>query len=133
MEYQIRTAIKESTNASIFAKNSVIRIDFKIAKNPDEIEVFEHAKTEIFKGLKIRIASVEQILYGKILYLGDISDISDDELLEFNDARDFINVMLSEPSINLDWLTKKVKTKKLYDGFLRLMKKVEENQKKKRN
>jgi len=127
MESQLKMAIDEGFNTSIFIKDSIIRIDLKIAKNSDEYEVIKESETWNFKDVHFPIASVEQILYGKILYLGDIKDLSDDELLDFNDVRDFLNVYQSAKSINMAWLKMKAKKKGLSETFNRILAKAKEN------
>ncbi|MHA1646389.1 MAG: DUF6036 family nucleotidyltransferase [Promethearchaeota archaeon] len=127
MESQLRMAIDEEFNTSIFIKDSIIRIDLKIAKNSDEYEVIKESETWNFQDVHFPIASVEQILYGKILYLGDIKDLSDDELLDFNDVRDFVNVFQSAKSINMAWLEMKVKKKGLSETFNRILTKAKED------
>lgn len=108
MDEQILIAFNEKTNATIFDKNSVIRLDLKIAYNKDEQEVLAQAQQLIFKGIKLEIASIEQILYGKILYIGDISDVSRSDLLNFNDVLDFIAVFKRSSNIDIEWLKTKV-------------------------
>ncbi len=125
MENQLRLAIEEGTNSSIFMPESIIRIDLKVAKNSDEKEVLDQSVEEVYQGLSFKIASIEQILYGKVLYLGDISDLSDDEILDFTDARDFINVYRTASSIDLKWLERKIKDKGLIETYRRLIKKVD--------
>lgn len=120
-EKTIQIAINDGTNVSIFDKRSVLRIDMKIASSSDEFEVLKNAIPENYKDNKIMIASVEQILYGKILYLGDISDISDEEFLEFNDILDFINVYQRASSIDIKWLYSKVRKKELESTLDRLL------------
>ncbi|HUX98199.1 MAG TPA: hypothetical protein VMV49_01475 [Candidatus Deferrimicrobium sp.] len=122
MENQVKTAINEGSNLSFFDKLSVLRIDFKVAKKLDENEVLEQAKLEHYKGIKIQLASIEQILYGKILYLGDISDLPDSELLENTDVLYFISVFRRAKIVDLIWLTSKVKQKGLESTLKRLLK-----------
>ena len=121
MENQLRLILSEGSNASVYLKDSVIRIDLKVAKTIDEIEVVENAVEGVFQKIKFPIASIEQILYGKILYLGDISDLSDGELLDFNDVRDFVNVYRTASDVDLDWLSKKSSKKGLSDTLKRLL------------
>ncbi|MHA1650720.1 MAG: hypothetical protein ACTSYB_11045 [Candidatus Helarchaeota archaeon] len=122
LDNQIKMALEEDSHASIFDKQSILRIDLKLAITLDEKEVLGHAKTETYKGINLQIAPVEQILYGKILYLGDISDLSDSELLEINDALDFINVYRQSKTINIEWLRSKAKQKKVLKTLQRLLK-----------
>lgn len=122
LEEQIRSAFQEGYNASIYVPNSVIRIDLKLARKLDEREVLEQAKNATYKNTQFKIASVEQILYGKILYLGDISDLEDSELLDFNDAKDFVNVYNTVPTFDIQWLEQKAKQKGLQKTLNRLIK-----------
>ncbi len=110
MEKQVRMAITEGTNASIFDNQSPLPIDSKVAKKADDLNALTSAVKESYLGISIQVASVEQILYGKVLYLGDISDIPDTELLEYQDVRDFVNVFREQQEIiNLDLLKENVK------------------------
>ena len=126
MESQMSAAFKEGSNFSIFAQNSIIRIDMKAARKPDEYEVLQQAVEMRFKENRLLMASIEQILYGKVLYLGDISDLSDGELLDFNDARDFVNVFRTASTVNMEWLTKKVEAVGLSKTLQRLLAKVKD-------
>jgi hypothetical protein len=119
---QINYALNEGYRISIFDKKSIMRIDLKIVKTPDEQEVLEQASIEEYAGLKIRIASIEHILYGKILYIGSIDGLKDEELLEFNDISDFLilyNQYKSE--IDQNWLTEKIRQKNLLPTYKRLV------------
>ena len=119
---QINYALKEGHHLSIFEKKSFMRLDLKIAKNTDEKEVIKQATIEEYTGLNVRVASIEQILYGKILYSGSIDDLSDKELLGFNDILDFLvlyNQYKSE--IDHEWLTEKIRQKNLLRTYQRLI------------
>jgi hypothetical protein len=122
MEDQIQIGLKEGSNVSIFHPTTILRIDLKRAKSNDEIEVLKQSVHQEFKGIKIRIASIEQILYGKIIYLGDISDLTDEELVDYNDVKDFIRVFSANHNINLDWLENKAKIAGLTETLKRLKK-----------
>jgi hypothetical protein len=99
----------------------VLRLDLKIARNADEIRVLNRSKIELIHGLQVQIATPEDILYGKILFLGDISDLNDAELLEFNDVLDFINVFEANNTINLELIKKWAKSDKMAQTYKRLM------------
>jgi len=119
---QINYALDEGYNISIFDKKSFMRLDLKIAKTSDEQEVLEQAQIEEYAGLKIRIASIEQILYGKILFIGVIDDLRDEELLEINDISDFIVLYDQYKSeINHKWLIEKLRQKNLLPTYERLI------------
>lgn len=122
MDDQILMELNEKTNATIFDKNSVIRLDLKIAYKKDEQEVLAQAQHIIFKGVELEIASIEQILYGKILYLGDISDVSRSDLLNFNDVLDFIAVFKRSSNIDIEWLKTKVTKINLIETLEKLLK-----------
>ncbi len=119
---QVQMAFKESTNASIFDKLSVMRLDIKIAKKPIDIEALNTGVIEHYNQMNLKIASVEYILLGKVWFLGDISDIPDSELLEYNDIIDFLNVFTNnKDSCDLNWLKKKVSLMKLSSTLDRLL------------
>ncbi len=122
MENQVHMAIAEGTNASIFDNLSPLRIDLKVAKKADDLNALTSAVKESYQGISIQVASTEQILYGKVLYLGDISDIPDSELLEYQDVRDFINVFREQQEkINLILLAEKVRGAGLTQTLERLI------------
>jgi len=126
---QVQMAFRESTNASIFDNLSVMRLDIKIAKKPIDIEALNTGVIEPYNQMNLKIASVEYILLGKVWFLGDISDIPDSELLEYNDFIDFLNVFTNnKDSCDLNWLKKKVSLMKLsstLDRLLEFSKKLE--------
>ncbi len=129
MYNQIKMAFRENSNASIFDIKSILRLDLKIATRKDEIRVLNTAQTVEYQHEKIKIASLEEILYGKILYMGDISDLEQREFLEYNDIRDFLNVYKqNKGNINMNWLEEKVKEKGLKNTFSRLIKFLETHQ-----
>lgn len=122
LDEQVQWAFKEGTNASIFDKSSVMRLDIKIAKKSIDIEALNAGVIEHYNQMNLKIASVEYILLGKIWFLGDISDIPDSELLEYNDIIDFLNVFVNnKESCDLDWLKKKVSMMKLSSTLNRLL------------
>lgn len=83
-------------------------IDLKVVKRIDEKEVLEQAIFEEYKGIAIQLAFAEQVLNGKLAYLGDISDIPDSALLTYRDIVSFIPVYhWQRASINYKWLTGK--------------------------
>ncbi len=108
-------------NITIFDNLSILRIDLKIAQSIDELEVLNQAIVESYKDLNIRIASVEQILYGKLLFLGEVIDLSDSELLGFNDVLDFLSVYNYATSIDINWLKQKAIEKGLVEILNRLL------------
>lgn len=57
-------------------------------------DVLKAAITERYHDIEISVAPIDYILLGIIWYLGDISRISEDELLEYNDVQDFLNVYI---------------------------------------
>ena len=122
LDNQVRWAFEEGVNASIFDKLSVMRLDIKIAKKPIDIEALNTGVIEHYNKMCLKVASVEYILLGKIWFLGDISDIPDSELLEYNDIIDFLNVFVNnKESCDLEWLKKKVSLMKLSSTLNRLL------------
>mgnify|MGYP006288537893 FL=1 len=118
---QAELGFSNDENVSVFDNESVLRLDLKIAKNADEIRVLNRSKIELIHGLQVQIATPEDILYGKILFLGDISDLNDAELLEFNDVLDFINVFEANNTINSELIKKWAKSNNLEPTYNRLM------------
>ncbi len=133
METQTRLAIAEGTNASIFDKHSPLRVDLKVAKKKDDLEALASASGESYTGTIIQIASTDQILHGKVLYLGDISDIPDSELAEYQDVRDFINVFRQQrEKIRIDVLREKAQRAGLIKTLERLIKEANKEHRRQR-
>jgi len=110
MESQFKLAYQEKTNISIFDKNSFLRLDIKVADKKQEHEVLSHAKKEKILGKDLFIAPLEYVLIGKLLFMGLIDDIPDSELLEYQDAVDFLTLFhANKEIIDLTFLTNKAK------------------------
>ena len=121
MDEQTKMAIMEGTSASIFDDLSPLRVDIKVAcKSIDKIAL-KGGYWEVYENTKIRIASPEVILFGKVLYIGDIANESDADLLEFNDVRDFINVYNRGEQLDMAWLNAQVAKEGLLDTLNRLV------------
>jgi len=121
MARQTQNALLEGTNISVFDELSPLRIDLKIARKDEDRMALDYASWEDFEGEQIRVASPELILFGKVLYLGDISDIPDSEFLEYGDIKDFLAVFQNAASINLTWLREKVAEAGLTETLNRLV------------
>ena len=121
LDEQISFAIKEKNNITIFDNISILRIDLKIARTVEEINTLNSGINETYKGIYIIIAPIEQILWGKILYMGDIEEISDSELLDSQNVIDFINVFLEAKDINMNWLESKASSKGFNNRLSRLL------------
>lgn len=124
---QARMGFSMNENVSVFDKTSILRLDIKVARNQDEKTVLDNAEYATFHDLTVRLARPEDILFGKIWFLGDISDLEDFELLKFNDVQDFLNVFQMHRKLDLEQLRKRVKQKKLeptLDRMLSLAKKL---------
>lgn len=107
---QFQLAYEEKTNISIFDKNSFLRLDIKVADKKSEHEVLSHAEKKTILGKDLYIAPLEYILIGKIIFLGLIDDISNSELLEYQDAIDFLTLFhANKDTIDLTFLRKKSK------------------------
>ncbi|TFF86065.1 MAG: hypothetical protein EU551_02695 [Promethearchaeota archaeon] len=104
---QFYQAYKEKTHVSVFDNESHIRLDIKIASREPEIDVLENAKLEKISNYKLRIAPLEYVLLGKLLFIGDIDDIPESELLEYQDILDFIMVYNSnKDQVNEEFIKK---------------------------
>jgi hypothetical protein len=121
IDEQVKMAMSEGSSISIFDAHSPLRVDIKIARKTDDIDALKNGIWETYNDIKMRIASPELILFGKVLYIGDISTETDADLLEFNDVRDFINVYMHSENLNMGWLNAKVAKKRLTETYNRLM------------
>ena len=119
---QVKWAFESGVNASIFDNLSSMRLDVKIANKTIDREALLDSSQEIFFDTPLKIASVNFILFGKIWFLGDISDIMDTELLEYNDIKDFIDVyLLNKEKVNMPWLESKCTEINLNSTLSRLL------------
>ncbi|HME53507.1 MAG TPA: hypothetical protein VKM55_14880 [Candidatus Lokiarchaeia archaeon] len=122
MKEQVLYALNEGFNITIFDKLSSIRLDIKPAKSTDEQEVLESAILEGYHDITIKIATIEQILYGKVMCIGAIDDFSDEELLGYNDVLDFCTLYNRyKNTLDMDWLMKKSKDLGLLETLERLI------------
>lgn len=122
LDQQVNMAFKANSNASIFDEKSILRLDVKIAKKRIDLLTLENSQIIEYDQIKIKIACLEDILLEKIWFLGDISDIPDSELLQYNDILDFFNVLLqNKESINFELLEDKVKMLGYLDTLNRLL------------
>jgi len=128
LEEQISWAFQSGVNASIFDELSPMRLDVKVARKAIDIAALKSSESTEYFGVHIRIASLNFILLGKIWFLGDISDISDSELLEYNDIKDFINVYLENKNhVDLMWLEEKVSELRLVPTLTRILDYINQN------
>jgi len=110
MEDQFQLAYDEKTNISIFDKNSFLRLDIKVADKKREHEVLSHAVKKNILGKDLFIAPLEYVLIGKIIFLGLIDDISNSELLEYQNVIDFLTLFhANKDTIDLQFLKNKSK------------------------
>ena len=122
IEDQFSLAYEENSNISIFDDRSFLRLDLKVARNNHELDVLKNAKSETILEKKLKIASLEHVLIGKIIYLGQIDDISDAELLEFQDIIDFLTIyQANKEKINSNVIRKKLEQEDLKKTFERLI------------
>ena len=118
---QFQLGYKEKTNISIFDKHSGLRLDVKIAHKFEEIELLKSAIQEEILGIQLFIAPLEYVLLGKLLYMGNIDDIPDSELYEYQDISDFLILFhANKERVNEAFLTKKAKEYKLDATLKRL-------------
>ncbi len=110
---QGRQAFEDGTNFSIFDNRSVLRIDLKVARRTLEVSALEEAVTEEFEGMQIRRSSLESLLLGKLIYMGDLSDIPRHDLFEFTDVMDFIVVYNENTDIDKEQLVQRARNRGL--------------------
>jgi len=105
---QFQLGYEEKTNISIFDKNSTLRLDLKIAHRTEEIDLLKSAIQDDILGFSLFIAPLEYVLLGKLLYMGNIDDIPDSELYEYQDVSDFLTLFhANKEQINKPFLVKK--------------------------
>jgi len=110
MDDQVQLALNENTNISVFDKRSILRLDIKTPRNKLDFGVLNESVQIEQNNIKIFVAPVEYILLGKVWYLGNINGIPDEELLEYNDVQDFLNVYAqNKDRIDLAWLKSQAK------------------------
>ncbi|MBN2150988.1 MAG: hypothetical protein JW839_06070 [Candidatus Lokiarchaeota archaeon] len=122
---QARIGFALNEDVPVFDTRSVLRLDLKIARTDDEVRVLENGELDAIEGIPLRVAKPEFILFGKVWFLGDVSDLDDAELLQFNDVQDFINVVLENKDIDMKLLETLVQEKKLMGTLNRLLDLVE--------
>ena len=123
MKDQFYKGYREKTHISVFDKKSYLRLDIKFAEEQREIEVLTNAVHEKILGKDLLIAPLEYVLIGKILYLGNIEDVPDSEILEYQDAIDFLTLFhVNIEKIDLTFLERKIKELGLNTTLKRLKK-----------
>ncbi|MHA1309743.1 MAG: hypothetical protein ACTSWR_11230 [Candidatus Helarchaeota archaeon] len=102
-------AYQEKTHITIFDNKSYYRLDIKIASKNIDYDVLNNAIKEQIFNFNLNFAPLEYVLIGKLLYIGNIDDIPDSELLEYQDILDFLVLYHANRNrINDDFLMKKV-------------------------
>ena len=126
-EEQFQYGIEEGFQIPIFDEKSSMRIDLKIAASKQDQDALNERQIENYLGEQVYLPSLEQILFGKIWFLGDVEDETDENLLEYNDTLDFIAIFqLFQSEIDIDRLrnkTQKVDLEKTLDRLLNLQQK----------
>ncbi|NHI94317.1 MAG: hypothetical protein EAX96_17630 [Candidatus Lokiarchaeota archaeon] len=92
IEDQFYKGYKENTHISIFDIKSYMMLDIKISTKESEKEIIKNSLKQSVFGSEIKIASLEQVLIGKILYLGNIDEVPDSDILEYQDVFDFLTL-----------------------------------------
>ena len=122
MEDQFEKAYEEHTNVSIFDNESFLRLDIKVANKKRERDVLQNAVVKKIFGQELRIASLEYVLIGKIIYMGEISDIPESELLEYQDIIDFLTLFhANRENVDLNLIKSKIKQVGLESTLKRLL------------
>jgi predicted nucleotidyltransferase len=122
MKDQVQIAMQEGSSISIFDTSSFARLDLKLARNIDENDVLNTSVSEMYEDVTIKVATIEEILYGKLLYMGPIDDLTDDEILNYTDAVDFL-VLYNQykDALDDDLLMNKIRRKHLESSYKRLI------------
>jgi predicted nucleotidyltransferase len=122
MKDQVQIAMQEGSSISIFDTSSFARLDLKLARNIDENDVLNTSVSEMYEDVTIKVATIEEILYGKLLYMGPIDDLTDDEILNYTDAVDFL-VLYDQykDALDDDLLMNKIRRKHLESSYKRLI------------
>lgn len=122
MKDQFEMAYKEKTNISIFDKKSFLRRDIKIADKKREYEVLNNAMRETIFGKELFITPLEYVLIGKLIYMGQIDDIPDSEILEYQDVIDFLTIYhANRDRIDIPFLKQKAKEMDLENPLKNLL------------
>jgi hypothetical protein len=122
MKDYFEMAYKEKTNISIFDKKSFLRLDIKIADKKREYEVLNNAMRETIFGKELFIAPLEYVLIGKLIYMGQIDDIPDSEILEYQDVIDFLTIYhANRDKIDIPFLKQKAKEMDLENSLKSLL------------
>lgn len=122
MEDQFKKAWQDHENVSIFDNESFLRLDIKVVNKQRERDVLQNAVVKKIFGQELRIASLEQVLIGKIIYMGEINDIPDSELLEYQDIIDFLTLFHANRDIvDLNLIKSKIKQVRLDSTLKRLL------------
>lgn len=109
-EKQFFLGYQEKTNITIFDNKSRMRLDINIATKINEIDVLNNAIQADILGNNLYLAPLEYVLIGKLLYMGNIDDLPDSELYEYQDIFDFLTIYhANKDRIDDDFLTKKAK------------------------
>jgi hypothetical protein len=93
----------------------------KVARNEDENEALKTAVNESYEKFIIKVATIEEILYGKLLYMGPLDDLTDKEILNYTDAVDFLVLYaLYKERLDRATLMRKIRRSHLEASFNRL-------------
>jgi len=122
LEDQFFMGYKEKTHVSIFDKKTPMWIDLKVAQKKMELDVLNNAiKKKIFND-ELYIAPLEYVLIGKLVFMGDINDESDSDLLSFGDVKDFLTLYYAnKENIDMNLLTKKALEMRIESRMKRLL------------
>jgi len=113
-EEQAEYAINEGFNFTVFDNKSPLRLDIKLAKQLDDIDVLKQAEVHHYHNIQLKIAPVNWILYSKISYIGSINDLSEDQVLKLSDVLDFISIWEeNKDTIDRKWLKHKCESRNL--------------------
>ena len=111
LEHEIISSLKEKSHFSVFDTRSPLRVDAKgVYTSLDSMALENRKETEIL-GLKVWVASPEDVIIGKLTY-GSPQDIEDAASIILN-LRD---------ELDYEYLNQQAKKRKVYKRFKELLK-----------
>lgn len=103
-----RRLLEDQKRVDILDKRSVLRLELLPATGELELLSLENIRMKQYKGIDLPVVSPEMLLLGKLIYLGDISKVTQENLLKYKDVRDFCSIYSQRKAkMNMEWLKRK--------------------------
>lgn len=101
--------LEEKRRVDILDERSVLRLELLPATEQLAFLTLDNIRLQRYKGLELPVTSPEMLLLGKLIYLGDISKVNRESLLQYTDVRDFCSIYRQQKvKMDLEWLKEKV-------------------------